>query len=196
MKAAILATLAVLFPLAAHADPLTPVNEVMDVARQLWGENPPETLDYFEPDRLERLYSASFVAAYKEARKHPAFEPEPGETEGYPFAYDVIANSQDGCPLEDVNVARSGEEGGVTTVTATFKLWSCSEDPAERDFLSEVRFKVIEENGRPVISDIVRMLDGEGLSLVEEMQFIASGEQEIFDEGGQDGTAEGEENPD
>jgi hypothetical protein len=196
LKAAIVAVIAVLLPLPAHADPLAPVTEVMDVARQLWSENPPETLDYFEPDRLERLYSASFVAAYKEARKFPAFEPEPGQTEGYPFDYDVIANSQDGCPLEDVKLAKTGEEGGVTTVTATFKLWGCSEDPSERDFLSEVRFKVIEEYGKPVISDIVRMLDGEGLSLLEEMQYIVSGEPQIFEEGEQDGAAEGEENPD
>jgi hypothetical protein len=169
----------------------------MEIAQRLWSDNPPETLDYFEPERLSRLYSAAFIATYKEARKHPAFELEPGQTEGDPFGYDVIVNSQDGCPLEDLNVAKSGEEGGVTTVTATFKLWRCSSDPAERDFPSEVRFRIIEENGRPVIDDIVRMLDGEGLSLVEEMQYVISGEPELppEGEGEPDGDTQGEDDP-
>lgn len=168
-----------LMPLAAHADPLAPVNEVMDVARQLWSEDPPQGLDYFDPDRLSRLYSAEFAAAYKAAQKNPAFGLEEGESEGNPFDYDVIANSQDGCPLEDIKAEKTAEAAGVVTVTVTFKLWRCVEDAAERDALSEVRFLLIEENGKPVIDDIVRVMDGEQLTLLEEMQYIASGEADV-----------------
>lgn len=170
--------LALLVPVAAHADPLAPVNEVMDVARQLWSENPPQSLDYFDPDRLSRLYSAGFVTAYKAAQKNPVFGLEDGESEGNPFDYDVIANSQDGCPLEDIKAEKTGGAGSAT-VTVTFKLWRCIEDAEERDALSEVRFHLIEENGKQVIDDIVRVMDGEQLSLLEEMQYIASGEADI-----------------
>ncbi len=168
-----------LLPAAAHADPLAPVNEVMDVARQLWSENPPENLDYFEPERLSLLYSASFLSAYKAAQKNPVFGLEEGESEGNPFDYDVIANSQDGCPLENIKAEKTGEAAGVVTVTVTFNLWRCVEDAAERDAPSEVRFRLIEEGGKHVIDDIVRMLDGEQLSLVEEMHYIAAGDPDI-----------------
>ncbi len=168
-----------LMPFAAHADPLAPVNEVMDVARQLWGEDPPQALDYFDPNRLAQLYSAGFAAAYKAAQKSPVFGIEDGESEGNPFDYDVIANSQDGCPLEDIKAEKTGEVAGVVTVTVTFKLWRCIEDAAERDALSEVRFLLIEENGKQVIDDIVRIMDGEQLSLLEEMRYIASGQADI-----------------
>ncbi len=42
-----------------------------------------------------------------------------------------------------------------------------------------MRFLLIEENGKPVIDDIVRVMDGEQLSLLEEMQYIASGEADV-----------------
>ncbi|HSO46344.1 MAG TPA: hypothetical protein VLQ68_00295 [Rhizobiaceae bacterium] len=151
----------------------------MDVARQLWSDNPPQSLDYFDPDRLSRLYSTGFVTAYKAAQKNPVFGLEEGESEGNPFDYDVVANSQDGCPLEDIKAEKTGEAAGGVTVTVTFKLWRCVEDAAERDALSEVRFLLIEENGKQVIDDIVRVMDGEQLSLLEEMQYIASGEADV-----------------
>jgi hypothetical protein len=175
----------------AMADPLTPVNDVMNVTKQLWSGNAPDGLDYFDAEHIDRDYSAAFIAAYKEARKNPVFGLEPGQTEGSPFDYDIIANSQDGCPLEDVKTEVTGESGGVTTVTATFKLWACSEDPAERDSVNEVRFEVITENGKPVINDIKRMLDGEALSLMDEMNDIAKGEPDTM-EGGEDTEDSGE----
>jgi hypothetical protein len=175
----------------AFADPLAPVNDVMNVTKQLWSGNAPDDLDYFDAERMARDYSAAFIAAYKAASKNPVFGLEPGQTEGSPFDYDIITNSQDGCPLEDIKTAVTGESGGVTTVTATFRLWACSEDPAERDSINEVRFEVITENGKPVINDIKRMLDGEALSLMEEMNDIASGEPEMM-EGGEDTQDTGE----
>lgn len=191
MKRIAFALIASMLPAAAHADPLQPVNDVMNVARQLWSGSAPDELDYFDAERIGRDYSAALVDTYKQARKNPVFGLEPGQTEGSPFDYDIIANSQDGCPLEDIKTAVTGESGGVTTVTATFKLWACSEDLVERDTINEVRFEVIEENGKPVINDIKRMYDGEALSLMEEMTEIAKGEPEML-EGGEDTQDSGE----
>jgi hypothetical protein len=191
MKRIAFALIALALPAAAHADPLEPVNDVMNVARQLWSGNAPDELDYFDAERIGRDYSAALIDTYKQARKNPVFGLEPGQTEGSPFDYDIIANSQDGCPLEDIKTAITGEANGVTTVTATFKLWACSEDPAERETLNEVRFEIIEENGRPVINDIKRMYDGDALSLMEEMTEIAKGEPEMM-EGGADTQDTGE----
>src|SRR4051794_11304089 len=101
-----------LYPSFAMADPLDPVNDVMNVTKQLWSGNAPDGLDYFDAEHLDRDYSAAFIAAYKEARKNPVFGLEPGQTEGSPFDYDIIANSQDGCPLEDIKTAVTGEAGG------------------------------------------------------------------------------------
>jgi hypothetical protein len=183
MKRTAVAVIALLMPAAAHADPLEPVNDVMNVAKQLWSGNAPDDLDYFDAERVSRDYSAALIDTYRQARKNPVFGLEPGQTEGSPFDYDIIANSQDGCPLEDIKTAVTGETEGVTTVTATFKLWACAEDAVERDSVNEVRFEVITENGRPVINDIKRMYEGEALSLMEEMSEIAKGAPEMMDAG-------------
>jgi hypothetical protein len=183
MRRTAFALIALLLPGVAHADPLAPVNDVMNVARQLWSGSARDALDYFDAERVGRDYSAALIATYKQARKNPVFGLEPGQTEGSPFDYDIIANSQDGCPLEDIKTAVTGEADGVTTVTATFRLWACAEDPVERESVNEVRFEVITENGKPVINDIKRMYEGEALSLMEEMSEIAKGEPEMMDAG-------------
>ena len=55
-------------------------------------------------------------------------------------------------------------------VKVTFKLMSCYQD----ETLSEVHFKVMSEGGKPVISDIDRIVDGKPVSLIAEMKDIAS----------------------
>lgn len=159
----------------AFADPLVPVNAIIDLAKLVWSEDPPEDTEYFSPARLSQHYSAGFIEAFKAAEKNPPYGVEEGQANGYPFDYDVITYSQDGCPLEDVKAQAGPDEGKVTSVKVTFRLWACSEDAVEKALVSEVRFDVIEENGRPVIADIKRVFEGETLSLVEEMQDIAKG---------------------
>ncbi len=130
-----------LMPLAAHADPLAPVNEVMNVTRQLWSEDRAARAGLFRSGiRLSRLYSAEFTPRTRQRSKNPAFGLEEGESEGNPFDYDVIANSQDGCPLEDIKAEKTAEAAGVVTVTVTFKLWRCVEDAAERDHSAKCAF--------------------------------------------------------
>jgi hypothetical protein len=159
----------------AHADMLAPVKAVMETAKALWSENPPEDAQYFSKAQLETLYSDQFVQAFAAASKNPPFGLEEGETEGYPFDYDVVTYSQDGCPLEDLKLAEPVQSKAGSLVKVTFRLWGCSEDATEKATINEVHFVVIEEGGRPVIADIKRIFEGEELSLIEEMQDIAKG---------------------
>ena len=64
----------------------------------------------------------------------------------------------------------------MSDVKVTFKQWACIDDAEMKDSVSEVHFDVIEEDGKPVIKDIHRVVENESDSLVEEMQSIAKGE--------------------
>jgi hypothetical protein len=139
----------------------------MDLASQLWSDKPPEGKDYFDKDHIG-LFSKDFVAAYREAEKYPIYDEGGG-----PFGYDVITNSQDGCPLKDVAIVPAAEAAGKTEVKVTFKLMSCYNDDPAKDAVSEVRFDVVNEDGKPVISDIHRVVDGKPNSLIAEMKELA-----------------------
>jgi len=154
---------------ALASDPQTPVKSVMDLAVALWYDDPKvEGQDYFDASRLDTLYAKSFADAYRDAAKHPIYDEASG-----PFGYDVITNGQDGCPLKEVNITTGAANAGVTDVKVTFKLMTCYDDDPNKDAISEVHFDVIDENGKPVISDIHRITDGKPDSLLKEMQDIA-----------------------
>lgn len=156
----------------ALAAPDEPVRTIMDLASALWSDKPPENQDYFDKDHIT-LFSKDFVAAYRETEKYPIYDEG-----GSPFGYDVITNSQDGCPLKDVSITPGTEAAGMTDIKVTFKLMSCyAEDPA-KDALSEVHFKVVMEDGKSVISDIDRIIDGKPVSLLAEMKEIVRTGQE------------------
>jgi hypothetical protein len=157
-------------PALAAAD--DPVKSIMDLASALWSDNPPENKDYFDKDHIG-LFSKSFVAAYRETEKYPVYEEG-----GSPFGYDVITNSQEGCPLKDLVIAPGAEAAGTTDVKVTFKLMACYDDDPGKDAVSEVHFKVVTEDGKPVISDIDRIIDGKPASLMAEMKDIVKAAQE------------------
>lgn len=150
----------------ALAAPDEPVRAIMDLATALWSDDPPADKDYFDKDHIG-LFSKDFVAAYREAEKYPVYEEG-----GSPFGYDVITSSQDGCPLKDMAIAPGAETAGTTDVKVTFKLMSCYVDDSGKDAVSEVHFKVVTEDGKPVIADIDRIVDGKPVSLVAEMKEI------------------------
>jgi hypothetical protein len=154
------------------AGPDEPVKAIMDLARALWSDKPPENQDYFDKDHIG-LFSKDFVAAYRETEKYPIYEDG-----GTPFGYDVITNSQEGCPLADVVIAPGVDAAGPTDIKVTFKLMTCYEGDPGKDALSEVHFKVVTEDGRPVISDIDRIIDGKPVSLMAEMKDIVKAGQE------------------
>jgi hypothetical protein len=157
----------------ALADPADPVKGVMALAERIWSDPPSTDEYYFDARNLGQFYSAGFIEAFRVAEKHPSIPVDEGGTEGYPFDYDVITSSQDGCPLKDIRIVAGAEGGEATPVTVTFRLWDCLEDATERERLNELRFMVVTENGKPVIDDIIRVEEGEGISLVEEMREMA-----------------------
>ena len=167
MKRMFALALAALLANPAFAAPEEPVKVIMDLATELWSDNPPEGKDYFDSNHIG-LFSKDFVAAYREAEKYPIYDDG-----GSPFGYDVITNSQDGCPLKDIAIVPGTESSGKTEVRVTFKLMSCYNDDPGKDAISEVRFDVVTEDGKPVISDIHRVIDGKADSLVAEMKDIA-----------------------
>lgn len=164
MKALAMALAVALLPLMAHAQsPAEPVNRIIDVAKARWESTEGPTPDYF--DGLDEDFSEGFAATYREAAKYPAYE------EGHsPFDYDVITSSQDGCPLKDVIVSPQGEKDGVHVVAVSFKLWTCAPDADSQAKVNELRFDVVMENGKLLISDVHRLSEGKWDSLVAEMK--------------------------
>ena len=160
--------------LASAAEPLDPVREVMEITVSNWASAESEWRHIFDKEPLQRLFSQRFQAAYLEASKKPAYETDDGGP-GDPFGYDVVTASQDGCPLENVDIDASGEENGVTTVKVRFKLWRCLDQPDLKDSTDEVHFDVVAENGGYVIDDIHRVTSGERDSVVAEMKQLALG---------------------
>jgi hypothetical protein len=157
---------------AFAAGPDEPVKAIMDLATQLWSDNPPADKDYFDKDHIG-LFSKEFVTLYRDVEKYPIYE---GGSN--PFGYDVVTSSQDGCPLKDVSIAPGPETSGTTDVKVTFKLMSCYPDDPGRDAVSEVHFKVVSQDGKPVIADIDRIVEGKPVSLVTEMKEIVKTGQE------------------
>ena len=155
---------ATLLPLAAHAESAAdPVNRIMDVAKARWASVEGSGTDYFE--KLDRDFSKSFVAVYREATKYPAYDE--GDS---PFDYDVITSSQDGCPLKDIKVSPEGEKQAISVVDVSFKLWTCNTDAESLAKVNELKFDVVMEDGKPVISDIHRFQEGKWDTLVGEMK--------------------------
>lgn len=169
-KTILLTIFATLLPLSvsAAASVEDPVKHVMKVAVSRWQPENAGT-DYFEKRYLDADYSKAFVAAYKKAGKYPAYD----DGSSNPFDYDVITSSQDGCPLKDMKIAKGEENNGVTTVDVSFRLWDCAETAEEKAKVSELKFDVVMEKGKPRINDIHRKTqEGKWDSLVGEMQEI------------------------
>ncbi|MDO1583883.1 hypothetical protein [Rhizobium oryzicola] len=160
---------------AFAAEATDPVKQVMDMTKTNWESVDADWKFIFDADPLSKLYSKRFQAAYNEAAKHPAYETENNQP-GDPFGYDVITDSQDGCPLKDVTIASAGTKDNVTDVKVTFKLWTCIDDPQIKDTVNEVHFDVITEDGKPVIDDIHRVADNERDSVFKELQELAKGQ--------------------
>lgn len=158
---------------ALAADRTAPVKALIDIAAANWKGDNQDYQDYFSEERLKTLFSAEFAAAYREASKHPAYDPPEGETTGSPFDYDVVTNGQDGCPLTDIRI----EDDGEGQVTALFKNGTCLEgDPTANDDHTVI-FHVKEENGHAVIDDLFQVEKGNsGPGLKAQMLEIAKGE--------------------
>ncbi|TBN08476.1 hypothetical protein EYC79_21805 [Agrobacterium cavarae] len=160
---------------AFAADPTEPVKKVMDITVKNWSGEADDWKYIFDEDLLTTLFSKAFIAQYREASKKPAYEAAAGE-KGDPFGYDVVTNSQDGCPLQDVNISAAPPKDGVSDVTVKFKLWACMDEAEMKATVDQVNFDVIEEDGKPVINDIHRVGDEGRDSVQQEMANIIKGE--------------------
>ncbi len=167
------------FPFGAQvalaADVTTPVKAIMDATVSNWAGGDSDWQDIFDESKLKDIYSKDFAAKYEAAAQFPAAD-EDGIS---PFDYDVIVNAQDACPLEDVKIAAQPPKDNVTEVLATFKKSTCMGSDADYQKVTTVRFEVIEEDGRPVVDDIVTNDDnGNPSSLKSVMQDLVKQQQQ------------------
>jgi len=160
--------LASVAPISAASDVTAPVREVIEAAARGWDETVDEPpVEVFSADHLQRLFSKEFAEAFMAASKNPPHDPPEGETTGFPFDYDPIAQGQDGCPFENIRI----EDDGDGQVTALFNNRSCFGEGPEYKADTVLIFHVIEENGRPVIDDFFSVIDGQtGRSIKSELQ--------------------------
>jgi hypothetical protein len=106
-------------------------------------------IDYLSDEWLDRDFSAGIAKLYREGSQRAAEKDEPF------IDYEPVIGAQDFCPLKDVDVKLAGEKDGVYDVVASFKAESCFGDDGDADAVTQTHFRVIEENGKPVIDDIV-----------------------------------------
>ncbi|THV10974.1 hypothetical protein [Rhizobium rhizophilum] len=157
--------LASVAPLFAASDVKAPVREIIEAAARGWDDKIDEpSEDVFSVDRLSRLFSRDFALAFEAASKNPPFDPPEGETTGYPFDYDPIAQGQDGCPFEDIRI----EDDGDGQVTALFNNRRCFGEGAEYEADTVLIFHVVDEAGRAVIDDIYPVVDGQSGSSIKQ----------------------------
>lgn len=69
---------------ASAGDAADPVREVMEVTVGNWANTDSEWSYIFGDEPLQRLFSRRVQAAYREAAKHPAYDPDDGGP-GVPF---------------------------------------------------------------------------------------------------------------
>lgn len=151
------AMLLLLLASGAHAADVTaPVREVVEATARNWAEGASgQEEEVFSQDRLSRLFSKDFAGAFAAASKNPPYDPPEGETTGFPFDYDPIAQGQDGCPFKNIRI----ENDGDGQVTALFDNRSCFDGGDAGDTV--LIFHVVEEGGRPVIDDIYPVENGQ-----------------------------------
>ncbi|WP_430512972.1 hypothetical protein [Pannonibacter phragmitetus] len=164
LKTAVFAIGLVLPGAVLAADATAPVREIMKMTEANWSERGGEFQDIFDASRLKVLFSSDFAARYEKA-----MQGEYARESGSPFDYDVIVNGQDGCPLKNITITAAPPQGGVTDVKARFQAVTCFGQEAEYQAYNETLFKVVLENGKPVVDDIVLSMDGVPFSIKSEL---------------------------
>jgi hypothetical protein len=166
-----LAMLVVAGPVYA-VDMTAPVREIVEATARNWEEGSSGSEEeVFSEERLKRLFSADFAAAFHAASKNPPYDIPEGETTGFPFDYDPIAQGQDGCPFKNIRV----EDDGDGQVTALFNNRSCFSDTADAADTVLI-FHVQTENGHAVIDDIYPVVDGNSGTSIKQDLKVQGGE--------------------
>lgn len=155
--------------------PQEPVKTLVDATVENWAGTNEEFKYVLDDAYLNSVYSKAFAKAYRDAGKK--LSQDAGEGEEYPpFGYDIITNSQDGCPLQDVKTDKVTPKDKGAEVIVSFKHYACMGDEADYQIRSVVHFDVIEEDGKAVIDNIRHKTDEGFQSLRGELDDILKGQ--------------------
>jgi hypothetical protein len=155
--------------------PEEPVNVLVTATVENWAGTNEEFKFVLAEELLATVYSQGFAKAYRDAKKK--ISGDAGDGEDYePFGYDIITNSQDGCPLQDVKSEVASSGGGKAEVIVSFKHFACMGDQAEYQFRNVVHFDVVEEGGKAVVDNIRHQGDEGEQSLRDDLADIIKGQ--------------------
>lgn len=155
--------------------PEEPVKVLVDATVENWAGTNENFKFVLDDSLLDSVYSKAFAKAYRDAKKKLANDANDGE-EYEPFGYDIITNSQDGCPLQDVKREVASSAGGKAEVVVSFKHFACMGDEAEYQIRNVVYFNVIQEGGKAVIDDIHHKSDEGSQSLRADLTDVVNGQ--------------------
>ncbi|MCO6186357.1 hypothetical protein [Rhizobium sp. L1K21] len=138
---------------AVDADPMVPVKTVVNIAEKTFDENAekdPSAGDYLTSKVLKANFSSAFVDAFERGSKRAEENDEPF------IDYDPVSGGQDSCPLKDVTYSAPVEKDGAYEITIHFKSIYCFGHEFA-DEVDQTRFRVVIENGKPLIDDITNV---------------------------------------
>lgn len=159
---------------AAAFSPEQPVKILIDATVDNWAGVNEEFSFVLDEKLLDTVYSKAFAKAYRDAKAK--ITEDAGDGEDYePFGYDIITNSQDGCPLQDVKSNVASSKDGRAEVIVSFKHFACMGEQEEFQILNVVHFDVIEEGGNAVIDNIRHKSDEGEQSLRADLDDIVNG---------------------
>lgn len=159
--------LALAASIPALATPQDPVRNVLAAASHDWRQDITENEDYFSDARVRTLYSQAFVKSLMEASALAS-----ANDDGI-FEMDFLINSQTGCPFENIKLDDKLATQGITFVDVHFYAFRCMTNGEDTTRVSHLIFKVIAQDGRDVIDDILRVDDGKEKSIRQEMDGYA-----------------------
>lgn len=137
----------------AQAAPRDPVLDLLGAVTANYRPGSRGHEDYFGDTRLDSIYSRAFAASFRAAWNR-VMEDDEGIFEG-----DILTGADDGCPLADIALTDKADGTGGTLVDARFKPLTCLRGRPEADRTVHLVFKVIRQDDRDVIDDIVRIGD-------------------------------------
>jgi hypothetical protein len=151
-------TAAVFTPKKASAGPKELLEAAAGSSEDIAATKKPDEQDsdYFSEKRLARLYTQSFVNAYRAAWT----KQEAGENGGYLLGADPIVGGQDSCPFKDLTVETMDPQFIYVYVVARFRASYCFGNPGDDKRVTTVNFVTILEDGVFKIDDILH-LDGD-----------------------------------
>lgn len=148
----------------AFAAPQDPVRNVLAAASHDWRQDITENEDYFSEARVNSLYSRAFVKSLMDASALAS-----ANDDGI-FEMDFLINSQTGCPFENIRLEDKPAADGATLVDTRFNAFRCLTNSEDTTRVSHLVFRVVHQDGRDAIDDIVRIDDaGKETSMRHEM---------------------------